>query len=720
MIVPAGLISLAIVVAVGHFFLSSFFRPEPVAGGANLTVPTPTASLTATPTQTTRPEANTPTPVAIALRATPTSIGTAISDDDQTFTLSPDEGDIGWVTSVEERGNHFGDSFLYAGIVEGQVYQSAFQFDLSSIPRGAPIRQASLQLTGLRGDRLGEEGTWSLRLLAPEIDQRWRRNSYQDIFNAPALQALTPILGVEDLAEGQTNTFELSSSQISILEERVVDDEEPEISFRIDGPLVGPDSLFAWDTGYGPRSQGNKVTLSLIVGPPPATPPPFDYVVVTSTPTPENALTAAAIVAQITADATSIGTATPIPPNMATATPVPDYLVIVPTPTPENAATVQALIARATAEAVTTGTATPIPTNAVTATPLPTSTPLAFVVITATPTADSVFAAATLSAAATAQVRNFGPPTPLPANWITPVVVTSTPTPATQATAQAQAALAAAQAFTTGTPTPTPVNVYTATPTPAFALLDGELPAMMATATPESIPTSIPPELVGKIAFKSDRSGQEQLYVINPDGSGLGLLSAPWPYVLATEADQCSVDGRFRAFVKDAIIDTGIVNETSGENTPIQLRVPAVYYVDSLYNAEEQLTYFGVDEGHQPFAYDPAWSPTAEQIAFVSDDTGNDEIWVINRDGSGARQLTLNQWEWDKHPSWSPDGSQIVFWSNRTGVQQIWVMDADGTNLHSLSTTGFNDYDPVWIKYSELPALCLSHLTQAMVSLQQP
>ncbi len=99
-----------------------------------------------------------------------------------------------------------------------------------------------------------------------------------------------------------------------------------------------------------------------------------------------------------------------------------------------------------------------------------------------------------------------------------------------------------------------------------------------------------------------------------------------------------------------------------------------------------------------------AWSPTSEQIAFVANDTGNDEVWVINRDGSGILQLTRDDGNfWDKHPSWSPDGKQIVFWSNRTGVRQIWIMNADGTNLHSLSVTGFNDWDPVWVKYTDPP-----------------
>jgi TolB protein len=238
--------------------------------------------------------------------------------------------------------------------------------------------------------------------------------------------------------------------------------------------------------------------------------------------------------------------------------------------------------------------------------------------------------------------------------------------------------------------------MVTATATPIFVLLDGELPPMTATPAPSVASETIPAELIGKIAFKSDRTGKEEIYVINPDGSGLALLSDRWPYDLAREADAYSSDGRFRVFVKDAIIDTGI--EQNGEVIPVQLRIPALYFYDYLYQAEEQVTHFG-----SGIAYDPAWSPISEQIVFVSDDSGNDEIWVINRDGSGAVQLTRNNWEWDKHPSWSPDGTKIAFWSNRTGIFQIWVMDADGNSPYSLSRTGFNDWDPVWFKYTNVP-----------------
>jgi hypothetical protein len=701
----AGLLAGLLIVFGIFYYSSSAFPQRSESRVVNLPSPIPTANLTVelAPTE---DIANTPAPLAVVALATPTPIVTPASGS-KTYTLSPVVANIGWMTSGEERGNHFGDSFLYAGIFKGQIYIGAFQFDLSSIPRGAPVEYAAIQMTGLRDDRLAVRsdqsnaaGVWTLRLLAPEIDQDWRRHNFQDVFNVSALHTLSPILSAQDLAAGKTNQFELSPAQIKILEERIVDDEKPKISFRIEGPLVGPDNLFGWDTGYGPQSQGNEVTLLLLVGPPPATPPPYDYSIVTSTPTPENVVTAAAIVMQLTADATRLGTVTPVPPNMVTPTPIPDYLVFVPTPTPENRTTAQALATIATAEALTTGTPTPIPTDAVTVTPTPTETPTPtptwpnYVIITSTPTAETIFAAATIALEATALAEKGGTPTPLPVDWVTPVVVTSTPTPRNEATAQALIDLATAIAITTGTPTPMPLNVTTATPTPVYNRIPFILtptPGVSVTVTPESMP----PALLGKILFRSDREGEERIYVFDPDTGELGRLTADWPYYMAEERDVFSADTVYRAYTKQLLW-------TSIEDEETEIRHPttevAIHYYDYKYKKEKIVTRMGVG-----IVYDPAWSPVSNEIAFVANESRNDEIWIINYDGTGVRQLTHNEWEWDKSPSWSPDGKQIVFTSNRTGNLQLWVMNADGSNQRLLmgwdNWTPYNDWAPVWVKY---------------------
>jgi Tol biopolymer transport system component len=97
--------------------------------------------------------------------------------------------------------------------------------------------------------------------------------------------------------------------------------------------------------------------------------------------------------------------------------------------------------------------------------------------------------------------------------------------------------------------------------------------------------------------------------------------------------------------------------------------------------------------------YEPAWSPDTMWVTFVSQRDGNDEIYVIDTNGQTPMRRTSNTWEWDRHPSWSADGRKIVFWSNREGGhKQIWAMNADGTDPRNLSSNGYDDWDPIWVK----------------------
>ncbi len=305
-------------------------------------------------------------------------------------------------------------------------------------------------------------------------------------------------------------------------------------------------------------------------------------------------------------------------------------------------------------------------------TPPPTPTP-AYVIITSTPTPENIVTAAVLAATATFQATTTGTPTPLPPNWVTPVIIVPTPTPANVATAVWYAQVATAQAIVYGTPTPLPPNVWTATPVPTRLLIPIE--EITPTPTPTPTPTAIPALLRGKIAFLSNRLGKPTLMVMDPDGSNVAVLTNPWVYAAARAWDALSPDRRSQLVVQE---DRG---------------TPQVFILSLFDSTMRQLT-FG-----DRLSYDPVWSPRGDWVAFVSQEPGNDEIFIMRPDGSDLRRLTVNDWEWDKHPSWSPDGTQIVFYSNRyTGRRQIWVMNADGSDQHNISNNEYDEWDPVWLK----------------------
>ena len=68
----------------------------------------------------------------------------------------------------------------------------------------------------------------------------------------------------------------------------------------------------------------------------------------------------------------------------------------------------------------------------------------------------------------------------------------------------------------------------------------------------------------------------------------------------------------------------------------------------------------------------------------------------MNADGTDPRRLTRDADE-DLSPAWSPDGSRIAFQSNRTGNNEIYVMHADGSGVTNITNTpDAGEFDPEW------------------------
>jgi Tol biopolymer transport system component len=91
----------------------------------------------------------------------------------------------------------------------------------------------------------------------------------------------------------------------------------------------------------------------------------------------------------------------------------------------------------------------------------------------------------------------------------------------------------------------------------------------------------------------------------------------------------------------------------------------------------------------------PAWSRDGRTIVFVSWRDGNGEVYAMNADSSGPRNLTQNPAE-DVRPAWSPDGRRLVFVSQRDGNSEIYVMNADGSGQRNLTRNRAKDDLPTW------------------------
>lgn len=233
-------------------------------------------------------------------------------------------------------------------------------------------------------------------------------------------------------------------------------------------------------------------------------------------------------------------------------------------------------------------------------------------------------------------------------------------------------------------PTVRPSGSAEATPGGSIAYTPIPLPSIP--PLPTAPPAITREQLRGKILFFSDRSGYPQLHVMDPDGGNQRLCNCSYLLESLVSDELVSPDKNNVLFFR-----TLGGSSRGGGDQQIWARNLAT-------GVEAPVT--GDAPGFPGVDYDPAWSPDARYIAWVTQVNGFDEIYLHDAVENSNVRLTESHGEWYKRPTFSPNGSQIAFWTNKEIAErkQIWVMNLDGSGAHNVSRSQYNDYDPLWVK----------------------
>lgn len=264
---------------------------------------------------------------------------------------------------------------------------------------------------------------------------------------------------------------------------------------------------------------------------------------------------------------------------------------------------------------------------------------------------------------------------------------------------------------------------------------------------------AIPAHADGKIAFSSNRTGNYDIFVMNPDGSAqTNLTQTPnvveeWPawnpdgtrLVYTRTGDLWLVDAdgfaptripvpggpnmaAFRpktnliSYTRFGDSDTDIFTiRQDGQNETRILNNPYGDYCGR-WNADGSKIVFSTydDANNTPNIFvanpdgsgqhkitfsktdrSPCWSPDGQQVVFESHRTGKEQIYIVDADGTGEKRLTYSAAD-DRYPVFSPDGKKIAFASNRDGDFEIFVMNVDGTGQTQLTFNTVDDNNPSW------------------------
>jgi uncharacterized protein YjdB len=183
-----------------------------------------------------------------------------------------------------------------------------------------------------------------------------------------------------------------------------------------------------------------------------------------------------------------------------------------------------------------------------------------------------------------------------------------------------------------------------------------------------------------RILFTGIAAGRSDLFVINPDGTGLTNLTSSIDNLSNIRHPAWSRDGNYIAF-------TGAAGTKH-----------SIYMIDANGSNLRQIT---TDAGFDVW---PSFSPDGQKIAFVRYNSAapalGDDIMIVNVNGGLVTRYALPGDQ--RTPSWSPDGKYIALSGTAvagSGIAQIYTMRVDGTGLRlrTIDPAAGGGVSPTWI-----------------------
>jgi TolB protein len=218
------------------------------------------------------------------------------------------------------------------------------------------------------------------------------------------------------------------------------------------------------------------------------------------------------------------------------------------------------------------------------------------------------------------------------------------------------------------------------------------------------------------VAFVSDRAGSDDVYLLELESGEVIQLTqasgedrdpafAPDGRTLAYRSN---VEGGWAFYQIDLL--TGTHTSLDGDKT-----APTAYQGHLTWNPGDQASYAyeSYQEGvlnlyvhtkagethvltrHPEGGYGPAWHPSTGRIAFTSWRAGQQDLYLIEADGSHLSRLTDDPAD-QEAPAWHPDGQHLVYVRWQDGDADLWELDLATGTTNRLTGSPYPDRSPAY------------------------